>query len=302
MGIWENMKARRQAKKVAEINAEIEKIEAKKQKTLSEKGREKVTKKVKRKRGIRGALIAIAAALGIGGVANYATHELLPEGKEQEKQETTQKNEITTNSKKESYLKELHVDVDSNAINKAETSQEEEKDTQLIDQILEAYNANLLEQAKITKDDLGIIWQKDFENSPMKLIRETDENGEISYIENISKKTPDLTPDQEWAEQEKVGDIYVLVDTEKNATVAGIGSIEQNYVDNYYEINIENIRGENGIHYIQNPNTYVGIPEDIDRNNTDDMENAYKNFSNYYQERVNQLAEKEAQIEDDGSR
>ena len=296
MGIWENMKARRQAKKEAEINAEIEKIEAKTQKTLSEKGIEKVTKKVKKKRGIRGALIAIAAALGIGGVANYATHELLPEGKEQEKQETTQENETTTNSKKESYLKELHVDVDSNAINQEETSQEEEKDTQLIDQILEAYNANLLEQAKITKDDLGIILQKDFENSPMKLIRETDENGEISYIENVSKSAADLTPNRELAEQENVGDIYVLVDTENNATVAGMGAID----DNYYEINIENIRGDNGIQYIQNPDTYVGIPEDIDRENADDMENAYKNFSNYYQERVNQLAEKEAQIEDDG--
>ena len=296
MGIWENMKARRQAKKEAEINAEIEKIEAKTQKTLSEKGIEKVAKKVKKKRGIRGALIAIATALGIGGVANYATHELLPEGKEQEKQETTQENETTINSKKESYLKELHVDVDSNAINQEETSQEEEKDTQLIDQILEAYNANLLEQAKITKDDLGIILQKDFENSPMELIRETDENGEISYIENVSKSAADLTPNRELAEQENVGDIYVLVDTENNATIAGMGAID----DNYYEINIENIRGDNGIQYIQNPDTYVGIPEDIDRENADDMENAYKNFSNYYQERVNQLAEKEAQIEDDG--
>ena len=293
MGIWENMKARRQAKKEAEIYAEIEKIEERTQKTLSNKGREKVAQKVetrRKKRGIRKAFIAALASLGIavGGQA------LLPEGNEGEKQETTQENE-TTNSKKESYLKELHVDVDSNVINKEETSQEE-KDTQLIDQILAAYNANLLEQAKITKDDLGIILQKDFENSPMELIREIDENGEISYIENVSKSAADLTPNRELAEQENVGDIYVLVDTENNATIAGMGAID----DNYYEINIENIRGDNGIQYIQNPDTYVGIPEDIDRENADDMENAYKNFSNYYQERVNQLAEKEAQIEDDG--
>ena len=298
MGIWENIKARRQAKKEAEIYAEIEKIEERTQKTLSNKGREKVAQKVetrRKKRGIRKAFIAALASLGIavGGQA------LLPEGNEGEKQETTQENETTTNSKKESYLKELHVDVDSNVINKEETSQEE-KDTQLIDQILAAYNANLLEQAKITKDDLGIILQKDFENSPMELIREIDENGEISYIENVSKSAADLTPNRELAEQENVGDIYVLVDTENNVPIAGIGSIEQNYVDNYYEINIENIRGDNGIQYIQNPDTYVGIPEDIDRENADDMENAYKNFSNYYQERVNQLAEKEAQIEDDG--
>ena len=78
MGIWADIKARREAKKQQEIDNEIERIEQHKGKRLSEKGVEKVTKRVEDRRAkrLRNTLIAILGSLGlaVGG------HALLSDG------------------------------------------------------------------------------------------------------------------------------------------------------------------------------------------------------------------------------
>lgn len=50
MGLWENIKARREEKKQQEIDKEIQRIEEDNGRILNEKGIEKVTKKIEAKR------------------------------------------------------------------------------------------------------------------------------------------------------------------------------------------------------------------------------------------------------------
>ncbi len=180
--------------------------------------------------------------------------------------------ENTEINKREAYLQELQ---DMSQYDNIDVSKEQENDTKIIDQILENYNGNLLEQAEIDKEDLGIILQTYVGNGH--IIKDISETGEISYIQNASKITYDLEPGQEWVEENAVGNVYILVDTEHNNTVAGIGLVEGNYC----EIDVEQVRtGQNEGIYEKNDETYVGLPEGVDN------AEAYKNFSNYYQERV----------------
>ena len=267
---------------IKKIKKEIAKKEKSTGRKLSEKGRRKVAQKVIRRTKMRNRLIATLAALGItvGGA-----QALLTDGNQANQPENktniemdNQKN--VTNNKREAYLKELNVDTDQ--YHKDETSQE--KDTQIIDQILENYNENLLEQAKIDKDDLGIISQKDAH-----LLKDFSEDGDISFVEYGSKEEyGNLQEGQEWVKADDIDTIYVLVDTENNNTIAGIGAMD----GGCYEIDVESVRNRsNGIEYMKNDKTYVGLPEEKD------SEEVYKNFANYYQERT--AAIKKAQ-ENDG--
>ena len=219
---------------------------------------------------IKNGLVVALTSIGISVVG----HALLTDGNQPKEPEskTEIENDGDTKSRKETYLQELQ---DMSQYDNQKIVQEY-SNIPTVDQTFKEYNENLLEQAKIEIKDLGIIWQKDFENSEKKLIRETDENGDTSYIENISKKTEDLQEGQKWAEEEKVRDIYVLVDTKHNCPVAGIGVID----DKCYEIEIEKIRGANRIEYIKNDATYVGLPEECDE------EKAYEDFSEYYKKRI----------------
>ena len=108
MRIWADIKARREAKKQQEIDNEIERIEQHKGKRLSEKGVEKVTKRVEDRRAkrLRNTLIAILGSLGlaVGG------HALLSDGNQVNQQNNKNNIEMendTTTSRKEAYLKEL---------------------------------------------------------------------------------------------------------------------------------------------------------------------------------------------------
>lgn len=273
MGIWENLKAKREAKKQQEIDEEIEKREQSKGKKLNEKGVEKVIKKVearRTRRGIRNTIIAILGSIGIavGGQA------LLPDGNEgkgaNNKTAIEMENETnTTNTKKEAYLKELR---DMSQYQGTENLQEELSDTHIVDEILKMYNDNLLEQAEIDKDDLGIIFQ-DYVGEGH-IIEQRSEDGKISYLENASKTTKDLQAGESWVESKHIGHVYVLVDNENNNTIAGIGAIDQQY----HEIDVEQIRN-NGIVYEKNDQTYVGLPEEYELRDIDE------NFGNYFQER-----------------
>ena len=284
MGIWENIKAKREAKKQQEIDEEIERIEQIKGKRLNEKGKEKIVKNVENRRtrrGIRNTIIAILGSIGIvvGG------QSLLTDGNEgkqpDNKTNIEMDNENTTSTtKRDEYLQELQ---DLSQYQDLEDSQKEIRDTRIIDEILKMYNGNLLEQAEIDKDDLGIIFQ-DYVGEGH-IIEKHSEDGEVSYIENASKTTEDLQAGETWVESKDIGHIYVLVDNENNNTVAGIGAIDKAY----HEIDVEQIRA-NGIVYEKNDQTYVGLPEEYELQYIDE------NFGNYFQDRQEKV--KQEQKED----
>lgn len=284
MGIWENIKAKREAKKQQEIDEEIERIEQIKGKRLNEKGKEKIVKNVENRRtrrGIRNTIIAILGSIGIvvGG------QSLLTDGNEgkqpDNKTNMEMDNENTTSTtKRDEYLQELQ---DLSQYQDLEDSQKEIRDTRIIDEILKMYNGNLLEQAEIDKDDLGIIFQ-DYVGEGH-IIEKHSEDGEVSYIENASKTTEDLQAGETWVESKDIGHIYVLVDNENNNTVAGIGAIDKAY----HEIDVEQIRA-NGIVYEKNDQTYVGLPEEYELQYIDE------NFGNYFQDRQEKV--KQEQKED----
>lgn len=275
MGIWENIKARREAKKQQEIEEEIARREQRKGKRLNEKGIENTIKKVearRTRRGIRNTLVAILGSIGIavGGQALLTDGNDVKEPDNKTNIEMENKENTGTN-KREEYLKELQ---DMSQYAEQENLQEELSDTYIIDEILEKYNDNLLDQAEIDKDDLGIILQGYVGEGH--IIEKHSADGEISYLENASKGTEDLEPGESWVEAKDIGHVYILVDNEHNNTVAGIGVI-----DNYYqEIDIEQVRNrDSGIVYEKNSQTYVGIPEEFE------LRDVYENFGNYFQER-----------------
>lgn len=275
MGIWENIKARREAKKQQEIEKEIEKREQRKGKRLNEKGIENTIKRVearRTRRGIRNTLIAVLGSIGlaVGG------HALLTDGNESKEPDNKtniemENEENTSTNKRDEYLKGLQ---DMSQYADLESSQEEISDTYIVDEILERYNENLLDQAEIDKDDLGIILQGYVGEGHV--IEKRSADGEISYLENASKRTEDLEAGESWVEAKDIGHVYILVDNEHNSTIAGIGVI-----DNYYqEIDIEQVRNrDNGTVYEKNNQTYVGIPEEFK------LQEVYNNFGNYFQER-----------------
>ncbi len=288
MGIWENIKARREAKKQQEIDEEIERIEQNKGKRLNEKGKERVTKKVEAKRtrrGIRNTIIAILGSIGL----TVGAQALLPDGNEGKQPDNKTNIEMenesdTSTTKRDEYLQELR---DMSQYDGTENLQEELGDTHIVNEILNMYNDNLLEQAKIDKDDLGIIFQ-DYVGEGH-IIEKSSEDGEISYIEDASKVTKDLQAGESWVESNDIGHVYVLVDTEHNNTIAGIGLINEQY----HEIDVEQIRNlSNGTVYEKNNQTYVGLPEEYELQDID------KNFSNYFQERQVKVEAKEKAEED----
>lgn len=288
MGIWENIKARREAKKQQEIDEEIERIEQNKGKRLNEKGKERATKKVEAKRtrrGIRNTIIAILGSIGL----TVGAQALLPDGNEGKQPDNKTNIEMenesdTSTTKRDEYLQELR---DMSQYDSTENLQEELGDTHIVNEILNMYNDNLLEQAKIDKDDLGIIFQ-DYVGEGH-IIEKSSEDGEISYIEDDSKVTKDLQAGESWVESNDIGHVYVLVDTEHNNTIAGIGLINEQY----HEIDVEQIRNlSNGTVYEKNNQTYVGLPEEYELQDID------KNFSNYFQERQVKVEAKEKAEED----
>ena len=123
------------------------------------------------------------------------------------------------------------------------------------------------------------------------IFQTTSPDGEIIYVNNplVSGILPE---GQEWVEAQYIDDEYILVDTENNNTIAGIGTIH----DAKTEIDVQ-YADFGGTEYVKNNQTYVGIPEDMN------IEEAYEDFSEYYQSRVQQQEGQQqgnAQIQNDG--
>ena len=241
-------------------------------------------KRIRMKRKIVGILAALGITIGGGAAlltAGGDNEPKTPTG--QETDIDNEKENETSKTEREKFLEELQEGVGENV------NETEENLDSVINEILEKYNANLLEEAQIDKDDLGIIHRDNMGEA--QIFQTTSPDGEIIYVNNplVSGILPE---GQEWVEAQYIDDEYILVDTENNNTIAGIGTIH----DAKTEIDVQ-YADFGGTEYVKNNQTYVGIPEDMN------IEEAYEDFSEYYQSRVQQQEgqqQSNAQIQNDG--
>ena len=241
-------------------------------------------KRIRMKRKIVGILAALGITIGGGAALLTAGGDNEPKTPtEQETDIDNEKDNETSKTEREKFLEELQEGVGENV------NETEENLDSVINEILEKYNANLLEQAQIDKDDLGIIHRDNMGEA--QIFQTTSPDGEIIYVNNplVSGILPE---GQEWVEAQYIDDEYILVDTENQNTIAGIGTIH----DAKTEIDVQ-YADFGGTEYVKNNQTYVGIPEDMN------IEEAYADFSEYYQSRVQQQEgqqQSNAQIQNDG--
>lgn len=241
-------------------------------------------KRIRMKRKIVGILAALGITIGGGAALLTAGGDNEPKTPtEQETDIDNEKDNETSKTEREKFLEELQEGVGENV------NETEENLDSVINEILEKYNANLLEQAQIDKDDLGIIHRDNMGEA--QIFQTTSPDGEIIYVNNplVSGILPE---GQEWVEAQYIDDEYILVDTENNNTIAGIGTIH----DAKTEIDVQ-YADFGGTEYVKNNQTYVGIPEDMN------IEEAYEDFSEYYQSRVQQQdgqQQGESQMQNDG--
>lgn len=241
-------------------------------------------KRIRMKRKIVGILAALGITIGGGAALLTAGGDNEPKTPtEQETDIDNEKDNETSKTEREKFLEELQEGVGENV------NETEENLDSVINEILEKYNANLLEEAQIDKDDLGIIHRDNMGEA--QIFQTTSPDGEIIYVNNplVSGILPE---GQEWVEAQYIDDEYILVDTENQNTIAGIGTIH----DAKTEIDVQ-YADFGGTEYVKNNQTYVGIPEDMN------IEEAYEDFSEYYQSRVQQQEGQQqgnAQIQNDG--
>ena len=284
MGLLKEVKARMEADKQNEIAREISKMKIKKKRDLTPEEERKIIKRIENsrlkrfKRRVKFTIAAIITSIGvaIGG------HALLTSGDKAPKEDKTaiENTENTTKTTESTEKKKTTRDEFLKGLQSHDTVKTEEND--IVEEIFETYNANLADNQKIDKDDLGIILQNNF-NEDSHVIKNISEDGEITYEENDKKSDLLLEEGDERLSRNDIGAIYVLVDKQNMNTVAGVGRMD----GDYHELNAESImRAE----YSKNDATYVGLPEGADE------KEAFEDFSEYYQERLNKI-EKDEQEE-----
>ncbi len=284
MGLLKEVKARMEADKQNEIKKEIARMKIKNKRDLTPEEERKIIKRIENsrlkrfKRRVKFTIAAIITSIGlaVGG------HALLTSGDKAPKEDKTaiENTENTTKTTESTEKKKTTRDEFLKGLQSHDTVKTEEND--IVEEIFETYNANLADNQKIDKDDLGIILQNNF-NEDSHVIKNISEDGEITYEENDKKSDLLLEEGDERLSRNDIGAIYVLVDKQNMNTVAGVGRMD----GDYHELNAESImRAE----YSKNDATYVGLPEGADE------KEAFEDFSEYYQERLNKI-EKDEQEE-----
>lgn len=284
MGLLKEVKARMEADKQNEIKKEIARMKIKNKRDLTPEEERKIIKRIENsrlkrfKRRVKFTIAAIITSIGlaVGG------HALLTSGDKAPKEDKTaiENTENTTKTTESTEKKKTTRDEFLKGLQSHDTVKTEEND--IVEEIFETYNANLADNQKIDKDDLGIILQNNF-NEDSHVIKNISEDGEITYEENDKKSDLLLEEGDERLSRNDIGAIYVLVDKQNMNTVAGVGKMD----GGYHELNAESImRAE----YSKNDATYVGLPEGADE------KEAFEDFSEYYKERLNNI-EKDEQEE-----
>lgn len=284
MGLLKEVKARMEADKQNEIKKEIARMKIKNKRDLTPEEERKIIKRIENsrlkrfKRRVKFTIAAIITSIGlaVGG------HALLTSGDKAPKEDKTaiENTENTTKTTESTEKKKTTRDEFLKGLQSHDTVKTEEND--IVEEIFETYNANLADNQKIDKDDLGIILQNNF-NEDSHVIKNISEDGEITYEENDKKSDLLLEEGDERLSRNDIGAIYVLVDKQNMNTVAGVGRMD----GGYHELNAESIMIAE---YSKNDSTYVGLPEGADE------KEAFEDFSEYYKERLNNI-EKDEQEE-----
>ena len=279
MGIIKEVKARMETDKQNEIKKEIARMKIKNKRDLTPEEERKIIKRIENSRlkrfrkRVRFTLAAIITSLGlaVGG------HALLTSGDKAHKEDKTaiENTENTTKTTESTEKKKTTRDEFLEGLQSYDTEISTIEENDIVEEIFETYNANLSDNQKIDKDDLGIILQNNFiEDSHV--IKNISEDGEITYEENDKKSDLLLEDGDERLSKNDIGAIYVLVDKQNMNTVAGVGKMD----GGYHELNAESImRAE----YSKNDATYAGLPKGADE------KEAFEDFSEYYQERLNKI-------------
>ena len=289
MGLWKESKEKVENEKKAMINKEMSKKRVLEKRDLTQSEINKIKREVeqeyKRAKVLRRRIAYFTmGALGIIGIT-VGGHALLNSGNEPPKEEkntiestadTEQNVTKQEKSARDAYLEELQE-------YNTEVTFEDKNEENIVEEILESYNANLETSEKIDKDNLGIIQQEDMGEGHF--LKTISEDGAVSYEEVLTKTDDDRQENQEWVESDDVIKTYVLVDTQNKNTIAGVGLIE----GDYHEIDVQEVRDGAQRRYIKDDQTYVGLPEDAE------PEESYQSFANYYQERLKNLEQKEQQ-------
>ncbi len=287
MGILKNWRERWIYHRNIERNKIMKEIERETGEKISPNQKSKATKEANKtlfqRMGKRIAVFLGAIGITVGGVtlALNSGEKTEPEPVSPSRQETDidqGKDNEKPKTDREKFLEGLQEGVGEN------TNETQENLENVVDEILEKYNENLPEEEKIDKDDLGIIFRDNVGEAHVR--QAIDENGEKIYIEN-PLVDGNLPEGEEWIEARDIQDEYILVNTENKDLVAGIGTID--YTKTEIDVQYANFGGKE---YVKNDETYVGLPEDVD------LEEAYEDFSDYYQFRVQQ--QEEQQRNDDG--
>ena len=195
MGLWKESKEKVENEKKAMINREMSKKRVLEKRDLTQSEINKIKREVeqeyKRARALRKRIAYfVAGALSIVGVT-VGGHALLNSGDEVPKEnktaiESTANTEQETTkqekSARDAYLEELQE-------YNTEVTFETQNEENIVEEILESYNANLETSEKIDKDNLGIIQQEDMGEGHF--LKTISEDGTVSYEEVLIKTDDD---------------------------------------------------------------------------------------------------------------
>ena len=181
MGLLKEVKARMEADKQNEIKKEIARMKIKNKRDLTPEEERKIIKRIENsrlkrfKRRVKFTIAAIITSIGlaVGG------HALLTSGDKAPKEDKTaiENTENTTKTTESTEKKKTTRDEFLKGLQSHDTVKTEEND--IVEEIFETYNANLADNQKIDKDDLGIILQNNF-NEDSHVIKNISEDGEIT--------------------------------------------------------------------------------------------------------------------------
>ena len=250
--------------------------------TTKEIGRAfKKAEKIEKSKMRRLKIAKILAGLGLTAVIGGAVMVGLPSGDDEPTEEPKTEEQGGGRTTRDNFTDEIHVGT-------TEPSTEEEKEeVNIIDEILEAYNAKLPEEEQISKENLGIIRQDS--GTVGQIIADVSGN-EVTYIK-APTSVYQLKEGQMYVDNQVKGGCY-LVDTEKNKTVTGVIQLSDG---SYCEIRADYVSNGDD-EYTINPEAYIHFEElkaqlEKGENEEIDLDKIGKAFEGYYDYRVNNLSE-----------
>ena len=249
--------------------------------TTKEIGRAfKKAEKIEKSKMRRLKIAKILAGLGLTAVIGGAVMGgLLPSG-DGEPTEGTEIEETGSKPPKDDPFREgIRIDGET------PSTEEEKEEDNIIDEILEAYNANLSEEEQISKENLGIIKQDS--GTVGQIIADVSGN-EVTYIK-APTSVYQLKEGQMYVDDQVNGGYY-LVNTETGETIAGVIQLSDG---SYCEIRADYVSNGDD-EYTINPEAYIHFEElkaqlEKGENEEIDLDKIGKAFEGYYDYRVNNL-------------